>query len=143
MELVSLLLFLRLLPACPAEGWVTSDYGYRKDPITRVRRFHYGIDIANEAGTPIRSPWSGKVVRVSTSRYKGRFVTVQSGPYRLSFFHLQEVSVSKGDQVKSGDQVGSMGSSGRATGPHVHLEMRYNGKTRDPAITLLRCPELP
>jgi len=134
--------FLRLIPACPAEGWVTSEYGYRQDPITHRRKFHQGIDIANKAETPIYSPWQGKVVRVSKSRWRGRYVVVQSGDIRLTFLHLRKATVATGDQLRSGDQIGLMGSSGRATGPHVHLEMRYEGKTRNPSFALLRCPSL-
>jgi len=142
-EITLLLWLLRLIPACPAEGWVTSEYGYRTDPITHRRKYHRGIDVANEAGTPVRSPWSGKVRRVTRSRYGGRFVVVQSGEMRLTFMHLQETSVSKGDQVRAGDQVGLMGSSGRTTGPHLHLEVRHQGKTRNPAVAFLFCPEMP
>jgi murein DD-endopeptidase MepM/ murein hydrolase activator NlpD len=142
-EIVVLFWLLRLMPACPAEGWVTSEYGYREDPMMHRRKFHRGVDIANKAGTPIYSPWDGKVVRAASSRYSGRFVVVQSGGVRLTFMHLQSFSVSKGDQLRRGDQIGLMGSSGRATGPHVHLEMRYGGKTHDPSLALLLCPALP
>lgn len=141
-EIVVLLWLLQLTPACPAEGWVTSEYGYRQDPMTHRRKFHQGIDIANKAGTPVRIPWQGVVVRVSRSRWSGRYVVVRSGEIQLTFLHLQEATVAKGDQLQKGDQIGLMGSSGRATGPHVHLEMRYGGKTKDPAMALLMCPRL-
>lgn len=131
--------FLQVMPACPAEGWVTSEYGYREHPITHRRRFHQGIDIANKAGTPVHSPWRGTVTRVGRNRYAGRFVVVQSGELLVRFLHLQEPTVSKGDQLSSGDQIGLMGSSGRATGPHLHLEVRYHGKTQDPSVTRLQC----
>jgi murein DD-endopeptidase MepM/ murein hydrolase activator NlpD len=142
-DLVILLWLFRLIPACPAEGWVTSEYGYRQDPIHHRRKFHQGIDIANKAGSPIYSPWQGEVTRVSRSRWSGRFVVVQSGELQLTFLHLQEATVAKGDQLWGGDQIGLMGSSGRATGPHVHLEMRHEGKTKDPSVALLLCPTLP
>jgi len=140
---LALLLFLRLVPACPAEGWVTSEYGRREDPITHRKKFHGGIDIANKPGTPVRAPWPGKVVRVARAQYAGRFVVVESGPFRFSFLHLKAFSVSKGDILKRGDLVGLMGSSGRATGPHVHLSMRLRGKPRDPSVVLWACPKLP
>lgn len=143
MELVSLFLFLRLLPACPAEGWVTSEFGQREDPLKHTTRFHKGVDVGNKKGTPLFVPWDGKVVRVSQSRYRGQFVTVRSGPFYVSFFHLHTFFVKVGDQVKKGDPLGLMGESGRATGPHVHLEMRHHGKIQDPSFLLFRCPELP
>ena len=140
---LALLLLLHFWPSCPAEGWVTSEYGYRRHPISHRRQFHRGIDVANEAGTPVRSPWKGQVVKVTRSRHGGRFVVVQSGVFRLTFFHLQSTTVTRGDQLDPGDQLGLMGSSGRTTGPHVHLEMRSRGRTLDPSVTLLRCPTRP
>jgi len=134
-----LLLLLEFWPVCPAEGWVTSEYGYRRDPMTHRRKFHRGVDVANEAGTPVHSPWGGTVSTVARSRYGGRFVVVRSGPFKMTFLHLQTATVAKGDQVERGDQLGLMGSSGRATGPHVHLGMRLRGKTVNPSMALLRC----
>ena len=139
MELLILLWFFRLIPACPVEGWVTSEYGYRKDPITHQRRFHRGLDIANKAGTPVYSPWHGKVIRVSRSRRAGRVVVVQSGKLQFVFMHLLKATVSRGDRLQNGEQIGLLGSSGRATGPHVHLEMRYKGKLQNPSVALLFC----
>lgn len=143
MGIVSLFLFLHLSPACPAEGWITSEYGYREDPITHKRGFHQGIDIANKEGTPLFAPWSGKILKVTRARDSGLFVVLQTGELRWTFMHLKAANVHQGDQVYRGDQLGALGQSGRATGPHVHLEVRHHGKTQDPSLSLRTCPRLP
>jgi len=89
------------------------------------------------------APVAGTVTRVGSSRYNGRFVVLRAQDHKFTYLHLQKATVSKGDQVAKGDQLGLMGSSGRATGPHLHLELRFQGNTVDPWPVLLRCPRLP
>ena len=132
-------LLLELWPACPAEGWVTSEYGYRDHPIAHRRRFHYGIDIGNAQDTPVHAPWSGKVTRVSRSRGAGRHIIISSGRFRVLLAHLHEAKVSEGDWVSKGDVVGLMGHTGAATGDHLHIELRVDGKYQDPTVALLAC----
>jgi murein DD-endopeptidase MepM/ murein hydrolase activator NlpD len=138
-----LIALLELWPACPAEGWVTSEYGRRRHPITHRRKFHYGIDLANKVGTPVHSPWGGRVQRIKRDRAKGLHVEVQAGPYRLTFAHLDAVDVSRGDEIPKGALVGRMGRSGRVTGPHLHLEMRRGARMMNPSVALLGCPTPP
>lgn len=133
----------QLAPACPAEGIVSSPYGPRVDPVTHVESFHGGVDIANVEGTPIRAPWAGKVVRVFRHRTSGRFVTLQTGRYRMTFMHLQRAAVKPGDWVRRGTVLGYMGSTGKATGVHLHLEARRSGHRGriDPGMALWTCQD--
>lgn len=138
------LLFLILVnfwPSCPAEGWITSEYGYRRHPITHRRKFHRGIDVANVAGTEIRSPWDAHVARVSRTRGMGLHVVLTSGPFRITMAHMRAVDVRRGDAVPRGGLVGRMGSSGAATGPHLHVELRARSRLLDPSVLLWSCVE--
>lgn len=134
-----ILLLLNFWPSCPAEGWVTSEYGYRRHPITHRRKFHRGIDVANVAGTEIHSPWRARVARVARSRGMGLHVVLTSGPFRITMAHMRAVDVRRGDLVPRGGLVGRMGSSGAATGPHLHLELRDGSRLLDPSIAFLGC----
>ena len=134
-----LLLLLNFWPSCPAEGWVTSEYGYRRHPITHRRKFHRGIDMANVAGTEIRSPWGARVARVTRSRGMGLYVVLTSGPFRITMAHLRAVDVAKGDVLPPGGLVGRMGSTGAATGPHLHLELRARNRLLDPSVVFMGC----
>lgn len=139
-----LLLFLfQVWPSCPAEGWVTSEYGYRHHPILSRRSFHRGIDIANKEGTEVRSPWNGRVEKVRRTRGHGLHVVVVSGPLRVVLSHLSEALVSEGDAVPKGSVVGLMGHTGRATGDHLHLEVQVPFRRAvDPSFALVGCPVL-
>lgn len=139
-----LLLFaylLRVLPYCPAEGTLTSEYGFRKHPVTQRYAFHQGIDIANVEGTPIRAPWDGEVVQIKRTRGSGLYVVIQSGSLRVVMRHFSSLLVQEGDLLAKGAVVGYMGHSGRATGDHLHLEIRKKRKTLNPAIVRILCQE--
>jgi murein DD-endopeptidase MepM/ murein hydrolase activator NlpD len=138
-----LILLVTLWPACPAEGWITSDYGYRRHPISRKTKFHYGVDIANVRGTEVRTPWEGRVAAVRRRRGAGLHVVVASGALRVTLAHLDEVRVSRGDRLERGAVVGLMGRSGRATGVHLHVEVRIGRRHRDPRFALVGCPARP
>ena len=135
-----LLLILNLVPACPAEGWVTSDYGRRVHPVSGRRSFHQGTDIGNVEGTPVRTPFPGIVRVAGWARGAGRYVVVRTGPLETRLLHLSSVAVRKGELVYAGQVVGGMGHSGSATGDHLHLVTRIKGKHVDPWFTRLRCP---
>ena len=136
-------MLLEMWPACPAQGWVTSEYGYRRHPITKRRAMHQGIDVANVEGTEIHAPWRGRVLKVRRSRGAGRYVVIDSGRLRVTLAHLSAAKVSVGDWLSKGDLVGLMGHTGHATGDHLHLEVREHGKTVDPAFAFLSCPRPP
>lgn len=115
-------------------GWVSSAYGSRTDPMTGRRAWHGGIDFAGREGSDVRSVAAG-VVTWSGSRYGyGQLVEVNHGNgYVTRYAHNKETLVEVGDMVRKGQRVALLGQSGRATGPHVHFEVHYNGRSVNPA----------
>lgn len=122
----------------PVEGWITSDFGVRRHPIGRSYRMHNGIDIASNLGTAIKSPAAGKVVFSGHSRGYGNMIIVQHG-YGVStlYAHLKSRKVQKGEVITRGDVIGQVGSTGYATGPHLHYEVRVDGIPADPLAFLV------
>ena len=139
--ILTLLLFLRMLPACPTDGWITSDYGWRRDPFTGGSSYHKGLDIAAPKGTPIRAMWAGKVVYARWGSSYGWLVTIDHPHgWQTKYAHASKLFVEKGDYVETGEVVGQIGSTGRSTGNHLHLEMYYKEKRKDPKQWML-CKE--
>lgn len=89
----------------------------------------------------VRAPWNAQVVYRWTHGPYGRTVVLETGELRLQFSHLSAWSVGRGELVRAGHEVGRVGQTGRATGPHLHLELRIGGKRRDPLRLLPRCAE--
>jgi len=117
----------------PASGWFSSYYGRRRDPFTGRRQFHYGVDIANRKGTPIYATADGVVKRYGFDKSFGRMVVIDHGyGYETRYGHLQKSLVKKGQEVKRGQQIALMGSTGRSTSSHVHYEVKLNGKHQNP-----------
>lgn len=118
----------------PVRGYPSDRYGWRKDPFTGNREFHHGIDISAPKGARVVATADG-VVKFS-GRYLGygRIVVLQH-PFGLStrYGHLSKLAVKRGQRIKRGDTVGFVGSSGRATGSHVHFEVRLNQESLDPS----------
>ncbi len=121
-----------------AEGRVTWGWGPGRDPFSGKEVFHRGVDVAAEAGTPLNAPAAGTVV-VATSEYKpqpaaGTVIIIDHGQgVQSSFFHLGRLLVRAGEHVAIGQVIAEIGSSGRSTGPHVHVEVHVNGGAVDPA----------
>lgn len=117
----------------PAPGRYSSPFGYRKDPITGRTAMHNGIDISNSKGTPIYASGSGIV---TFSGYDGNFgnvIVIDHGyGYESVYAHLNKMLLSPGATVDKGDQIATMGTSGRVTGSHLHFEIRYNGTPINP-----------
>jgi murein DD-endopeptidase MepM/ murein hydrolase activator NlpD len=115
------------------KGWVSSRYGKRADPFTGKQEFHKGIDLAGKKGSAVIAVASG-VVMWSGDRYGyGNMVEINHGNgYVTRYGHNEETLVKIGDTVRKGQQIATMGSSGRSTGPHVHFEVWNNGRTEDP-----------
>ncbi len=108
-------------------GIITSKYGWRSTG------YHYGLDIADVTGTEIYSCEAGVVTFSGWSGSYGYIVKIQhSGGYETYYAHCSKLLVDVGDEVSKGDLIALMGSTGRSTGPHVHLEVRYDGQTLDP-----------
>lgn len=117
----------------PTVGWVVGGFGYRTDPFTQKRQFHYGIDIATSYGNPIVAPADGIVVETKVDRMTGRAVVLSHGwGVTTHYFHLDKWLVKPGQKIRRGDTIGLVGKSGKATGPHVHYEVRVNDKAQNP-----------
>lgn len=114
--------------------WLTSSYGFRNDPFTHKRTAHHGIDLAGPYGLDIHCTGEGKVISAGSSRYGyGKEVLVDHGfGYTTKYAHLQDIVVKRGQKLKRGEVLGSLGSTGRSTGPHLHYEVRKNGRTVNP-----------
>lgn len=116
----------------------TSGFGYRSDPFKRTTAFHEGADLAAFYGATITSTAPGKVSFAGTRGGYGRVVEIDHGNgFKTRYAHLNSIAVKAGQEVAIGQKVGTMGSTGRSTGPHLHYEVYYRGKSYDP-IKFLR-----
>lgn len=113
---------------------ISSYYGYRIDPIYKVRKFHAGVDFSAPKGTPIYATGDGKVIRVKHSkRGYGNSIIIDNGyGYHTLFGHLSAFKVKKGQKVKRGQIIGLVGNTGKSTAPHLHYEIRKNNRTVNP-----------
>ena len=117
----------------PVKGRVTSNFGMRMHPIKGVHRHHDGMDIAAPEGTPIRSVRGGEVTFSGERGGYGNIVIVDHGNgLSTRYAHCRDLNVKKGDRVYPGTILGTVGSTGQSTGPHLHLEARRDGKPVDP-----------
>jgi len=116
-----------------SSGWMSSVYGYRTDPFTGRRDFHPGVDFAGKAGSDVLAVASG-VVTWSGKRFNyGKMIEIDHGNGLVTRYgHNQENLVEVGDKVRKGQLIAKMGSSGRSTGPHVHLEVLQDGRKVNP-----------
>ena len=123
-----------LFPVCPAGVTITSPFGYRLHPIFQSVFFHSGTDIAGSRGMPVYAAADGVVKEVVTSSVGyGNEVDIDHGfGYSTRYAHLNSTTVQPGQRVNRGDQVGTMGSSGRATGVHLHYEVLYKSQQVNP-----------
>lgn len=121
-------------PVAPVFGVLTSGYGYRDHPISGKHRFHSGVDIAADEGTPIAAFAGGKVEYVGESNSYGLYLQIDHGNGVKSFYaHCRELCVRKDQQIETGETVALVGSTGTSTGPHLHLELKCEGIRVDPA----------
>ncbi len=119
------------------ESWrsmVTSEFGYRKDPFTGKSAGHSGIDLGAPKGTPICSALDGTVyvVRHSTTGYGYHVMVDHGGGFITLYAHCSKILVSEGQQVKAGDKIAEVGTTGRSTGNHLHFEIRIGGEKQNP-----------
>ncbi len=112
----------------PVQGWVTSGFGYRCDPFTGRRTMHEGLDIVAPTGTPIVASADGRVVHAGWRSGWGRVVEIDHGfGVRTFYGHCRSVKVNVGERVARGQAIATVGSSGRATGVHLHYGVMANG----------------
>ncbi|MFC1491352.1 M23 family metallopeptidase [Nitrospinota bacterium] len=125
----------------PTRGWLTSGFGRRLSPFTGRREFHSGIDIVARLGTPIRAPADGLVIKAQREGGYGNVLEIRHMQgITTRYAHIRKNLVRAGRRVKRGDIVAQVGSTGRATGPHLHYEVRLNGVAVNPMLYIVDTP---
>jgi murein DD-endopeptidase MepM/ murein hydrolase activator NlpD len=123
--------------APPAEASISDVYGSQRIFNGKAQRPHYGLDFRVPTGTPVAAMNSGTVLLARFLYYEGNCVVIDHGQGLLTlYFHLSEFKVKEGDSVKRGQEIGLSGGTGRATGPHLHVGVRWQGTYLDPARLL-------
>lgn len=121
----------------PREPGITSGFGLRRDPFTGQASPHHGIDVSGKTGEPIVAAAEGVVVFAGQRGGYGNVVEVEhAGGVRTLYAHASELSVKEGERVSRGQAIARVGETGRATGPHLHFEVRVQGKPVDPVRAL-------
>jgi murein DD-endopeptidase MepM/ murein hydrolase activator NlpD len=126
----------------PAQGPITSYFGYRYHPILHFTRFHAGLDIGAGWGSPIVAAADGQVVGAGWGGGYGREVQITHGGGLTSLYgHMSEIVAQPGSYVRAGQLIGYVGSSGLSTGPHLHFEVRQGGQPVNPlAVRFVSTP---
>ena len=130
-------------PVHEGRTWRSSAFGWRIDPFSGRRAFHSGVDFAGRKGMPIYATADGFVSYAGTDKYLGNTVIIDhrkkeldeagqpyahQGGYQTEYGHLDKALVEQGQQVRRGQQIGTMGSTGRSTGPHLHYAVRLRDR---------------
>lgn len=120
-----------------SEGYISSRFGYRIDPVHKTRAMHKGIDFVGAFKSKIRSTATG-VVRVARRKGAyGKYIEIDHGMgVYTRYGHLSKIMVRRGQRVSRGDVIGLQGNTGRSTGAHLHYEVRYKGRALDPLLFL-------
>lgn len=124
----------RLLFSTPLENdtlIVTSHYGHRPDPFTGKRQFHSGTDYLTFTEN-VYAMMPGRIKSVGYKKKLGNYIEIQHGDFTVLYGHLYTVMGRKGDSLEAGQSVGISGSTGRSTGEHLHVEVKYKGKRMNP-----------
>jgi murein DD-endopeptidase MepM/ murein hydrolase activator NlpD len=118
---------------------LTSSFGPRRNPVTGNLRFHQGLDLAAPLGTGVYAARDGVVAEIGEDPIYGNYIILQHGENWVSLYgHLSAVHTALRSSVRSGNLIGSVGSTGQSTGPHLHFELRQNGKAQDPGKYLFK-----
>lgn len=122
----------------PVIGVVTDGFGNRRDPFTGKRAYHHGLDLSARRGTPIVAPADGVVVFAARNGGMGRMIRISHGfGFQTAYGHLDKILVEPGQDVRRGEVIGHVGSSGRSTGSHLHYEVHKDGKFVNPLYYIL------
>jgi murein DD-endopeptidase MepM/ murein hydrolase activator NlpD len=114
-------------------GYLNDGFGWRKDPFTKEREFHYGIDITAPMGTPVFATADGVVRETKYQTGYGKTIEINHGfGYATLYAHLSKYLVKPGQAVKRGDKIAEVGATGRVTGPHLHYEVHQYSKPQNP-----------
>jgi murein DD-endopeptidase MepM/ murein hydrolase activator NlpD len=126
--------FMETVPTLwPVSGTITDKFGYRKDPFTKKTKFHTGMDIGTDYGKSIKASAGGKVIMVGSVYGTGNTVKINHGNGIVTLYgHCSKILVKEGQTVEKGEVIAKVGSSGRSTGPHLHLEVQIYGSPVDP-----------
>jgi murein DD-endopeptidase MepM/ murein hydrolase activator NlpD len=117
----------------PVSGTITDEFGNRKDPFTKKTKFHTGLDIGADYGKSIKAAAGGKVISVGYTYGTGNTVKISHGNGIVTLYgHCSKILVKEGQTVSKGEVIAKVGSSGRSTGPHLHLEVQIYGTPVDP-----------
>lgn len=117
----------------PSYTRISDDYGYRQHPILNVQQFHTGVDMAAPGGTAILAAYDGVVVQAAYNSSMGNYVMIDHGSELYTIYmHAQKLMVSTGDEVARGEQIATVGTTGRSTGNHLHFSVRLNGSYVSP-----------
>ena len=112
---------------------LSSPFGWRNDPFTGVRSYHGAVDLAAPQGTPVMAAMDGKVSTVGVNATFGNYIILtHSGGFQTMYAHLHTVLIKQGDQVRQGGQIGTVGTTGYSTGPHLHFAVYKNGRAVNP-----------
>jgi len=119
--------------------YISSNFNPRRlHPVTGKVRPHNGIDYAAPVGTPIMASGAGTVIASAYNKYNGNYVFIKhSNTYVTKYLHLKKRKVNKGQKVKQGQQIGTLGATGRVTGPHLHYEFLVHGVHKNPRTVKL------
>lgn len=122
-----------VIPIDMKDYTMSSGYGYRRDPIYGTSKFHEGLDFAAKIGTPVFATADGVITEASRKGGYGNCIDISHGfNYLTRYAHLNEILVKPGDEVKRGQIIGRVGSTGKSTGPHLHYEVRYKDEPQNP-----------
>jgi murein DD-endopeptidase MepM/ murein hydrolase activator NlpD len=122
----------------PVHGVVNSGFGARSDPFNGLPAFHEGVDISTSRSEPVLATADGIVLRSGWAGEYGKAIAIAHGDrYETLYGHLEETLVTEGQQVRRGDRVGLVGSTGRSTAPHLHYEVHVDGRAVDPLEYIL------
>lgn len=122
-----------VLPINIADYTMSSGYGYRVDPIYGASKFHEGLDFAAAKGTDVFATGDGKVTLAAREAGYGNCIDIDHGyNYLTRYAHLSEILVRPGEEVKRGQLIGKVGSTGKSTGPHLHYEVRFKDVPQNP-----------
>ena len=120
----------------PINGRISSTFGWRSPTTVTVPKYHTGLDIAANTGTVIKSATKGKVILASSKGDYGNHYKIQTEDIIIIYAHCSKLYLKEGDEVTKGQEIAEVGSTGNSTGPHLHFEIRREGRLVDPQLIL-------
>jgi murein DD-endopeptidase MepM/ murein hydrolase activator NlpD len=129
---------LTVLTTEPVQSTESSGFGWREDPIRKRQKFHHGADYRGKPGTPILAAGAGTVIFAGRRGGYGNAVFIDHGNGVVTrYAHMRRIETKVGETVAAGTRIGQLGSTGRTTGPHLHFEVRLEGRSVDPNTALI------